>query len=311
MEYWYLWLLLIVLCVITVFVLSKASAAAKKHNNERDALLREYDRKKALKDEFSFLTREKAESSDPETLFEGVSAVLQAKTEKAEDPEKVFGKFTETQKYIYTLYYFLEDTESDSLSFFFRNNGEPLTSLASKALCAVGENELSLIAEKEFSMYDENNEEVSVDKDEIEKLDGEFKAKLQKQQVLNSIKTYIIKNIDMLSRFGDILLRFLICLGHQLPYYIRHQHAAEDRTCLAIERYPLFRNITAVCGANSHTVYRKRKIILQLFRRTAVYHTVIEHNGRAKKRTRAVFSVLHGIGHIKFLAQRASCIDLT
>jgi len=57
MEYWYLWLLLIVLCVITVFVLSKASAAAKKHNNERDALLREYDRKKALKDEFSFLTR--------------------------------------------------------------------------------------------------------------------------------------------------------------------------------------------------------------------------------------------------------------
>lgn len=59
MEYWYLWLLLIVLCVITVFVLSKASAAAKKHNNERDALLREYDRKKALKDEFSFLTREK------------------------------------------------------------------------------------------------------------------------------------------------------------------------------------------------------------------------------------------------------------
>lgn len=59
MEYWYLWLLLIVLCGITVFVLSKASAAAKKHNNERDALLREYDRKKALKDEFSFLTREK------------------------------------------------------------------------------------------------------------------------------------------------------------------------------------------------------------------------------------------------------------
>ena len=38
-----------------------------------------------------------------------------------------------------------------------------------------------------------------VDKDEIENLDGEFKAKLQKQQVLNSIKTYIIKNIDMLS----------------------------------------------------------------------------------------------------------------
>ena len=31
MEYWYLWLLLIVLCVITVFVLSRASAAAKKH----------------------------------------------------------------------------------------------------------------------------------------------------------------------------------------------------------------------------------------------------------------------------------------
>ena len=48
-------------------------------------------------------------------------------------------------------------------------------------------------------MYDENNEEVSVDKDEIENLDSEFNAKLQKQQVFNIIKTYIIKNIDMLS----------------------------------------------------------------------------------------------------------------
>ena len=93
----------------------------------------------------------------------------------------------------------MEDTESDSLSFFFKNNGEPLISLASRALCAVGENELSLIAEKEFSMYDESNEEVSVDKAEIENLDGGFKAKLQKQRVLNNIKAYIIKNIDMLS----------------------------------------------------------------------------------------------------------------
>lgn len=199
MEYWYLWLLLIVLCVITVFVFIKASAAAKKHNDERDALLREYDRMKALKEEFSSLTREKAESTSPETLLEGVSAVLQAKTEKAEDPEKVFGEFTEAQKYIYTLYYFLEDAESNSLSFFFKNNGEPLTSLAPRALCAVGEKELSSVAEKEFSMFDENNEEVSVDKAEITRLDGEFKAKLQKQSVLNNIKSYIIKNADAMS----------------------------------------------------------------------------------------------------------------
>ena len=48
-------------------------------------------------------------------------------------------------------------------------------------------------------MYDESNEEISVDKAEIENLDGEFKAKLQKQRVLNNIKAYIIKNIDMLS----------------------------------------------------------------------------------------------------------------
>lgn len=198
MEYWYLWLLLIVLCVITVFVLSKASAAAKKHNNERDALLREYDRKKDLKDEFSFLTREKAESSDPETLLEGVSAVLQAKQKRPKTLKRYSANLQRCKIHLHSIL-FLEDTESDSLSFFFRNNGEPLTSLASKALCAVGENELSLIVEKEFSMYDENNEEVSVDKDEIENLDGEFKAKLQKQQVLNSIKTYIIKNIDMLS----------------------------------------------------------------------------------------------------------------
>lgn len=103
MEYWYLWLLLIVLCVITVFVLSKASAAAKKHNNERDALLREYDRKKALKDEFSFLTREKAESSDPETLFEGVSAVLQAKRKRPKTLKR-YSANLQRRKNTFTLY---------------------------------------------------------------------------------------------------------------------------------------------------------------------------------------------------------------
>lgn len=117
MEYWYLWLLLIVLCVITVFVLSKASAAAKKHNNERDALLREYDRKKALKDEFSFLTREKAESSDPETLLEGVSAVLQAKRKRPKTLKRYSANLQRRKIHLHSIL-FLEDTESDSLSFF-------------------------------------------------------------------------------------------------------------------------------------------------------------------------------------------------
>ena len=48
-------------------------------------------------------------------------------------------------------------------------------------------------------MFVEYIEVVSVEMYDIENLDGYFKAKLQKQQVLNSIKTYIIKNIDMLS----------------------------------------------------------------------------------------------------------------
>lgn len=160
--------------------------------------MREYDRKKALKDEFSFLTREKRRVPTRKPY----SRVFRRSCRQKQKRPKTLKRYSanlQRRKNTFTLYTIFRGYRERFPLVLFRNNGEPLTFLASKALCAVGENELSLIAEKEFSMYDENNEEVSVDKDEIENLDGEFKAKLQKQQVLNSIKTYIIKNIDMLS----------------------------------------------------------------------------------------------------------------
>lgn len=184
-----------------------------------------------------------------------------------------------------------------------------------------------------------------MDKDEIKNLDGEFKAKLQKQQVLNSIKTYIIKiSICCLKRGREAIRGSFPPLTRQLFCVSAFPNAPQRFLRISVRRYsfaipdlprpsaPLLYPSSARCrrpdlsrnrAISTFSEYNRRlrrkqpygiskaQIILQLFRRTAVYHTVIEHNGRAKKRTRAVFSVLHGIGHIKFLAQRASCIDLT
>lgn len=194
MEYWYLWLILVLLCIVTVFVLLKASSAAKLHNNDRDKLMKELDRMKALKNEFTGVTREKAETADARTLLDGVTAVLQVKIEKAEDAEDIFGKFSSVQKNIYTLYYFIDDVNSGGLSFFFKNNGEPLISLAVSAFNAVNLPSFSDIIQEEYNMFDENNEEISLDNEKLKEIDSKFLTIYDEAEVLSKIKAYIVEN---------------------------------------------------------------------------------------------------------------------
>lgn len=186
MEYWYLWVLFAVLCVVTVFVLYKASGALQQHNNDKKQFLEEIDRLKALKEKFQHATKDQIEACDAREVLDGVNAVLQSKIERAEDPEACFQTLPVESQYLYTLYYFLEDTET-SLSFFLGNNGEPLCSLAPPALSAVGEEELAALVTEARAAYDAD--------DDVSKFDAPFAEKADRTRILEHCKCYALEHL--------------------------------------------------------------------------------------------------------------------
>lgn len=194
-EYWYLWLVFAALVVLTAVITVFAGKALSSHNAETKRLLAEIDRLKALKDKFKDLSSEKAENADSKELLEGVTAVLQAKVEKADDGEAEFSSFNEAQKYIYTLNYFAEDA-ADSLSFFFKNNGPELTDVILPALEAIGAENITPFVRSEHDMFDENNEAASIDSVLLEENDKKFAKLYIEKELCDKVKNYIKSNID-------------------------------------------------------------------------------------------------------------------
>ncbi|MEG1845529.1 MAG: hypothetical protein RR239_01370 [Oscillospiraceae bacterium] len=195
MEYWYLWLILALLFIVTILVMTKASKALQLHNNEKNDTIEQLKKLKALKDEFINLTKEKAESEDAPRLFEGVMAVFQYEIEKSEDAEKLFSEYKAAKKAVYTISYIIEDGEKE-LSNFFKRNGEPLVSNAENALSIIGETSLADIAKEEFSMFDENNEDISIDNEKLKELDEKFLKDFDKEKIMKEIKELIVSNIN-------------------------------------------------------------------------------------------------------------------
>ncbi|MGN0570945.1 MAG: hypothetical protein ACI4K9_02040 [Candidatus Fimenecus sp.] len=190
MEYWYLWLIFIVLCVVTAFVLKKASAALQQHNSDTKQMYDEIERLKTLKAKYQNADAQQISEADADELLAGMCAVLQAKIERAANANDCFCAFCVPQKTVYTLQFFLEDC-SENLSVFFKVNGEPLTGALPAALAEIGETALSALAAELYAMYDDKNEEVSLDTAEIARIDGEFSGEFDPDRVLQHIKVYI------------------------------------------------------------------------------------------------------------------------
>ena len=157
MDYWYLWVIFALLCVLTVFVLRKASAALCSSSAERERVEAELKRLKQLKDTYQNVSAEIVDAAEPRELLEGANAVLQAKVEKAADAEACFATFTDAQKYMYTLLYYLEDSRENAV-FFLRNNGEPLLGTAAPALAAIGEKTLAAALDTYFQTQKEQGD---------------------------------------------------------------------------------------------------------------------------------------------------------
>ena len=189
-EYWYLWLLLVILAVAAFFVWGKAAQAARKRGEKRAEIEEKLKYEARLRKEYAVLTTDVIADAPQDTLLDGAVCQLQQRLEKQADMTAAFQACTEPEWEMYALYYLCEDG-AQKLSHFFRVNGEPLLSLAPQALRHIDAQEEARIAAEEYEMFDEENEAVSLDQGRVEALDHAFAEAFQLARVKSLAADYI------------------------------------------------------------------------------------------------------------------------
>lgn len=195
-DYWYMWLILAALTVFLVWSAKKAAAAVRRRRSRLDNESKELERYKYLLNKYSDYPADTVKNADPKELCEGVTACVQRKIEKAVHMNDEFNLCPQWQKCVYSLWYFGEDSKKN-LSFFFKNNGEPVVSLASEWFKSHMAKSLSSLVSEMFSMYDEKNEKVSLIPSERDRIDEKFKEKFSEDDFFAEIKKYILENLGV------------------------------------------------------------------------------------------------------------------
>lgn len=195
---WYAAVGLALLIVVTVVAWVKACSAGKKRSAERERIIAELEEEKALRKQFKVIDENifTDNSIDDECLIFGTAMNIQMSIEKKDDLITEFNGLCEKKRMIYALNFVFEDSKYEKLSLFFRSNGEPLLSQAKEAVQRIIGGELSTIFDEMFLMMNEDVEDVSFDKDRVEKLDEAFKMLMQedKETILRSAADYIRNN---------------------------------------------------------------------------------------------------------------------
>lgn len=187
---------LLALIALTVFVCIKAYQSGKKRSAERDRIIAELEREKAIRNKYRNVDDNTFSTDvDDYDFVIGMCAHVQLKIEKIPDMNKAFLDLDEVKRYTYALGYVFEDSKK-KLSEFFRSNGEPLLSNAKNAVNDVIKGEFAEIFNSEFDMFDENNEEVSVIESDIEAADTRFEKLMEgsKAQIYAEVAEYIRNN---------------------------------------------------------------------------------------------------------------------
>lgn len=165
---------LVALLLLTVFVWFKAIASGKKREEEKEKIIAELEKEKALRNEFRTVNEDTfSPEKDDYRLIVGMCANVQMSIEKAEDINAAFAELSQAKRNIYCLGYVFEDSQK-GLSNFFRSNGEPLLSTAKNAVDELLDGAFAKIFNSEFIMLDENDETTSVNEEKLAELDGEF-----------------------------------------------------------------------------------------------------------------------------------------
>ncbi len=194
-QHWYAGAALILLVVLTVFVWIRAMISGRKRNEERERIIAEIEKEKALRKEFKTIDENTFSIVDDYRLIIGICAHIQQKIEDETDMNAAFSALSEPEKYAYVFGYVFEDSKN-SLSEFFRANGEPLLSVSLEAVRNIIGGDFSDVFEKEFIMLDENDETTSVDNNELEVLDGKFASLIEADgaDVYAKVASYIRTN---------------------------------------------------------------------------------------------------------------------
>ncbi|NLA77861.1 MAG: hypothetical protein GX851_08575 [Clostridiales bacterium] len=186
-----------IIIAVAVLVLAVAAVLWKKAlesgRRAREIKQREIEyieREKHLRESFRELTDEKISTTGDDELLFGAGMNIQLRIEKAADMTAAFLELPVHEQYIYTLSFFADDV-ADALSEFYRKNGEPLISLATGALKAVGEDKAGDCARRMYPMFDGENEEVSFDKEKVEAVDGDFRSDFDRARFLKNCASYI------------------------------------------------------------------------------------------------------------------------
>lgn len=194
-DFWYLWAVAVVLLFVLIFVGIKVSKTVAKRNEANEKLKKEFERIKALKDKYAQLDKEKILSADAKELAEGVTAVMQYKLEKSQTPDADFEAEEKWRREVFSLFWFDEDVTANSLSYFFRHNGEPLPKEAVNGIESICYDKIKSVVGQMYAMCDDKNENVSFDKNRIAELDEKFEKLYDSNEFFSLIKNYISQNI--------------------------------------------------------------------------------------------------------------------
>lgn len=170
-SHWYVGLALVLLIILTVFVWIMALVSGRKRREERERIIAELEKEKALRKEFKVVDNSTfAEDKDDYRLVIGMCAHIQQKIEKEENMNDAFMQLAEVERYVYALGYVFEDSRN-GISGFFRLNGEPLVSVSVEAVDRVIGGEFSELFQSVHRMFDDDDEAVSVDEEFLQKAD--------------------------------------------------------------------------------------------------------------------------------------------
>lgn len=189
-EFPLLWALIVVLAIAAVVVFILAGRAKKKAGDSPESVLSSKDLEQ-LKVAFSDLTEEKlANVHDKELIFAIITNI-----EKQLDQGVDFNSLTEGQKNIYTLWYFVQSISGKEMCDFFREFGDPLTSIIAPALIEIEEAELAAAVSDAANAFDDNNETISSDTTTLKALNARFNNDFDRLHYYSSCEKYIRANL--------------------------------------------------------------------------------------------------------------------
>lgn len=198
-EYWYLWLILVLLIIGVVFLWKKAIERSRKMREAHKKEMEFIENAQRLRGEDNRMSAEKIRTSGDEGLFQGVAANIQVSLQKTGTPDASFSEYPEAARNVYALWFLMDDAGKGKLSDFFRQSTQPLTGQLVQAVQAIGAEKAYQIIKQEFNMFDEDNEGVSLDYKAVMECDEKFSHLLEKHPLELLILGYIREHADELA----------------------------------------------------------------------------------------------------------------